>query len=129
MALRDPADKNLLRMEVRRFSARCDTQIASIERADTLREVSRLATSMPLPYAISSDYSARDALRMVQTRAEDRARELIQEQIQNFIRAEENLREKQKRAMFDSWANLTGPLGTLRTWAQSKLAAAEQQIG
>ena len=128
MALRDPADKNLLRMEVRRFTARCDGQIASIERADTLREVSRLATSMPLPYAISSDYSARDALRMVQTRAEDRARELIQEQIQSFIRAEENLREKQKRAMFDSWANLTGPLGTLRTWAQSKLAAAEQQI-
>lgn len=129
MALRDPADKNLLRMEVRRFTARCDGQIALIERADTLREVSRLATSMPLPYAISGEYSARDALRMVQTRAEDRARELIQEQIQSFIRAEENLREKQKRAMFDSWANLTGPLGTLRTWAQSKLAAAEQQIG
>lgn len=129
MALRDPVDKNLLRMELRRFTARCDAQIASIERADTLREVSRLTTSMALPYAISSEYSARDAQRMVQTRAEDRARELIQEQVQNFIRAEENLREKQKRAMFDSWANLTGPLGSLRTWAQSKLAAAEQQIG
>jgi hypothetical protein len=129
MALRDPVDKNLIRMEVRRFATRCDGQIASIERADTLREVSRLATSMTLPYAISGDYSARDALRVVQTRAEDRARELIQEQIQNFIRAEENLREKQKRAMFDSWANLTGPLGSLRTWAQNKLTAAEQQIG
>jgi hypothetical protein len=116
-------------MEVRRFTARCDAQIASIERADTLREVARLATSMPLPYAISAEYSARDALRMVQTRAEDRARELIQEQIQNFVRAEDNLREKQKRSMFDSWANLTGPLGPLRTWAQSKLAVAEQQIG
>jgi hypothetical protein len=74
MALRDPVDKNLLRMEVRRFATRCDGQIASIERADTLREVSRLATSMTLPYAISGDYSARDALRVVQTRAEDRAR-------------------------------------------------------
>lgn len=127
MALRDPVDKNLLRMEGRRFASRCDMQVASIERADTLREVSRLATSIALPYAISGEYEARDALRLVQTRAEDRARELIQEQIQNFARAEENLREKQKRAMFDSWANLTGPLASLRTWAQSKLATAEQQ--
>lgn len=127
MALRDPADKNLLRMEGRRFAARCDTQISSIERADTLREVARLATLITLPYAISEDYTARDALRMVQLRAEDRARELIQEQIQNFIRAEENMREKHKRAMFDSWNNLTGPLGSLRTWAQGKLVVAEQQ--
>ena len=128
MALRDPVDKNLLRMEGRRFAARCEAQVSSLERADTLREVSRLATSLTLPYAISEDYAARDALRLVQLRAEDRARELIQEQIQNFARAEENLREKQKRTMLDAWANLTGPLGHLRTWAQSKLAAAEQQI-
>lgn len=127
MALRDPVDKNLLRMEGRRFATRCEAQVSSLERADTLREVSRLATSLTLPYMISEDYAARDALRLVQTRAEDRARELIQEQIQNFARAEENLREKQKRTMLDAWANLTGPLGHLRTWAQSKLAAAEQQ--
>jgi len=127
MALRDPVDKNLLRMEERRFTARCEAQVSSLERADTLREVSRLASSITLPYSISAEYTARDALRLVQTRAEDRARELIQEQIQNFGRAEENLREKQKRAMLDSWANLTGPLGHLRTWAQSKLMAAEQQ--
>ena len=129
MALRDPVDKNLLRMEARRFAARCEAQISNVERADTLREVSRLATSMTLPYAISDDYTARDALRLVQLRAEDRARELIQEQIQNFVRAEEAQREKQKRAMIDSWANLTGPLGHLRTWAQSKLVMAEQQNG
>lgn len=127
MALRDPVDKNLLRMEGRRFAARCDAQVSSIERADTLREVARLATSLTLPFAISEDYTARDALRVVQTRAEDRARELIQEQLQNYVRAEEILREKQKRAILDSWANLTGPLGHLRTWAQSKLMAAEQQ--
>jgi len=127
MALRDPVDKNLLRMEGRRFATRCETQVSSLERADTLREVSRLATSMTLPYSISEDYTARDALRVVQMRAEDRARELIEEQIQYFARAEENLREKKKRAMLDSWANLTGPLGHLRTWAQSKLTAAEQQ--
>lgn len=127
MALRDPVDKNLLRMEVRRFAGRCEAQISSIERADTLREVSRLATGLTMSYAIAEDYSARDALRAVQMRAEDRARELIQEQIQNFVRAEDNLREKQKRAMLDAWANLTGPLAHLRTWAQSKFIAAEQQ--
>jgi hypothetical protein len=128
MAFHDPTDKNMLRMEGRRFAGRCEAQISSIERADTLREVVRLATSITLPYEISADYTARDALRLVQTRAEDRARALIQEQIQNYSRAEDNQREKQKRAMIDAWANLTGPLGNLRTWAQSKLASAEQQL-
>ncbi|MCK9387320.1 MAG: hypothetical protein M0Q22_02870 [Sulfuritalea sp.] len=127
MAFHDPADRNLLRMEGRRFAARCEAQISLIERSDTLREVSRLATLLTLPYAIAEDYTARDALRAVQTRAEDRARELIQDQIQNFSRAEDNQREKQKRAMLDSWANLTGSLSHLRTWAQSKLNVAEQQ--
>ena len=127
MALRDPVDKNLLRMEGRRFAARCEAQVSSIERADTLREVSRLATLMALPYALSDDATARDALRLVQMRSEDRARELIEEQIKNFARAEDAQREKQKRAMLDAWANLTGPLGHLRTWAQSKLISAEQQ--
>ena len=127
MAFHDPADRNLLRMEGRRFAARCEAQISLIERSDTLREVSRLATLLTLPYAISEDYTARDSLRAVQTRAEDRARELIQDQIQNFSHAEDNLREKQKRAMLDSWANLTGSLSHLRTWAQSRLNVAEQQ--
>lgn len=129
MALRDPVDKNLLRMEGRRFAARCEAQAASIERADSLREVSRLATLITLPYSIAEDFTARDALRAVQSRAEDRARELIQEQILNFARAEHAHREKHKRAMLDSWANLTGPLGHLRTWAQSRLTTAEQQNG
>ena len=127
MALRDPVDKNLLRMEGRRVAARCEAQVSSIERADTLREIARLATSIALPYSIMDDYTARDALRLVQMRAEDRARELIEEQIQNFSRAEGSHREKQKRAMLDAWANLTGPLGHLRTWSQSKLTVAEQQ--
>lgn len=126
MASRDPIDKNLVRMEGRRFASRCDAQVSLIERADNLREVSRLATSVTLPYILSEDYTARDALRLIQTRAEDRARELIQEQVQTFIRAEDNLREKLKRGMLDAWTNLTGPLGHLRPWAQSKLTAAEQ---
>jgi|LakMenEpi03Aug12_release.lakeMendotaPanAssembly.Ray.scaffolds.fasta_scaffold200834_1 hypothetical protein len=127
MALRDPVDKNMLRMEARRFTARCEAQASSIERADTLREVARLSTSIALPYSLTADIVSRDALRLMQTRAEDRARELIQEQLQNLARAEENQREKHKRAMLDAWANLTGPLGHLRTWAQSKLVALEQQ--
>jgi len=127
MALRDPVDKNLLRMEGRRFATRCDIQASSLERADTLREVSRLGTSITLPYTLTEDSTARDALRLLQTRAEDRARELIREQIKDFTRAEENQRDKKKRAMLDTWSALTGPLGHLRTWAQSKLSVAEQQ--
>ncbi len=127
MALRDPVDKNMLRMEERRFAARCDDQTSSIERADTLREVSRLASSLQLPYALSASDVARDNLRQLQMRAEGRARELILEQLQQFLRAEEFQREKYRRAMLDAWTNLTGPLGHLRAWAQSKLLAAEQQ--
>ena len=99
MAIRDPVDKNMQRMEARRFASRCEAQVSSIERADTLREVARLATLITLPYSISEDFTARDALRLVQLRAEDRARELIQDQIQNFARAEDDHREKQKRCM------------------------------
>ena len=127
MALRDPVDKNLLRMQGRRFAARCEIQVSSIERADTLREVSRLATMITLPFAIAEDETARDALRLIQMRAEGRSRELIHEQIQNLVRAEEGQREKQKRAMLEAWTNLTGPLGHLRAWAQSKLMTAEGQ--
>lgn len=127
MAIRDPVERNMLRMEARRFATRCDGQVSLIERADTLREVARLATLVTLPFPLSADDTARDALRVVQMRAEDRARELIQEQLTNYSRADENQREKLKRAMHDAWANLTGPLGHLRTWAQSKLLAADQQ--
>ena len=127
MALRDPVDKRMLRMDARRFTVRCEAAVSSIERADNLREVARLATLVVLPYSLSTDDTARDALRVVQMRAEDRARELIQEQLQHFVRSDKNQRENLKRTMRDAWANLTGPLGHLRTWAQSKLVAAEQQ--
>jgi hypothetical protein len=128
MTLRDPVDKIMLRMEERRFATRSDGQISLIERADTLREVSRLASSMTLPYALSASDAARDSLRLLHMRAEDRARELIQEQLQQYLRAEEFSREKYRRAMIDAWANLTGPLGHLRAWAQSKLQVARQQL-
>jgi len=95
-------------MDGRRFAARCEAQLSSLERADNLREVSRLASSITLPYAVTADYTA---------------------QIKNFARAEENLRAKQKRAMLDSWANLIGPLGHLRSWAQGRPMVPEQQNG
>lgn len=129
MAFRDPVDKNMLRMEARRFAARCDGQVSLIERADTLREISRLATLISLPFSLTDDDTARDGLRLVQTRAEDRARELILEQLQNYSRAEKYQHEKLKRSMLDSWTSLTGPLGHLRTWAYNKLQALEEQIG
>jgi hypothetical protein len=127
MAIHDPADHARIRLEVRRFVARCETQVSLIERADTLREVSRLVTLITMPYLITDNPMAVDALRMMQLRAEEKARELITEDIQHFIRGDEHLRGKLKRAMFDAWTNLTGPLGHLRTWAQSKLTAAELQ--
>lgn len=127
MAIRDPVDKNMLRMESRRFAARCEAQISSIERADNLREVGRLSATITLPYSLSADEPARDALRLLQSRAGDRARELIQAQIQAYVQAEDIHREKLKRTMNDAWTNLTGPLGHLRAWAQGRLLAAEQQ--
>lgn len=127
MALRDPVDKSMQRMEERRFTARCEGQISLIERADTFREVSRLASSVSLPYSLSASDAARDSQRLLHMRAEDRARELIHEQLQHYLRAEGDHREKQLRAMLDSWTSLTGPLGHLRPWAQNKLQAAKQQ--
>lgn len=105
---------------------RCDTTIATVERTDSLRELSRLIGSLNLPYVIADDFTARDALQRVKLKIEDRARELIQEQLQHFVRAEENQREKMLRTILDSWGNLTGPLSHLRTWAQSRLTVAKQ---
>lgn len=127
MAIHDPADQTRIRMEVRRFVARCETQVSLIERADSLREVSRLATSVSVPYFVGDNFIALDAARMVQLRAEEKARELITADIQHFVRGDGHVRGKLKRAMFDAWANLTGPLSHLRPWAQSKLTAAELQ--
>jgi hypothetical protein len=127
MAFRDPIDRSLLRLESRRFTTRCDTQIALIQRADTLREVSRLAI-ISLPFNLVEDFAARDAQRLVVNTAEDRAQELIAEQITNLLKAEPVAHEKLKRAMLDTWANLTGPLGHLRPWAMTRLVNAEQSL-
>jgi hypothetical protein len=125
MARRDPAEQAILRLEARRFGSRCDMQEASIHRADSLREIARLA-SINLPYRLAEDYGARDAQRRVSLAAEERAREIIHEQIDRYARAEGDQAEKQKAKMTEEWNNLTGALGHLRNWAHNKLNAAEQ---
>lgn len=126
MAPRDPVDKQIQRMEERRFAGRCNDCISSIERADSLREIARLPSSLVLPFSLSESDIARDNLRQVQTRAEDRAKELIQEQLTQFARTGADQREMRRRTMLDTWANLTGPLAHLRAWAQNKLLILEQ---
>lgn len=125
MARGDPVDNAMIRLEVRRFATRCDTQEGLIRRADTLREVGRLA-SVPAPYRIANELETRDLLRRVVLVAEERAREIIQEQVDNYLRVEPDHRPKWKAKMTDDWTNLTGHLGHLRTWAQNKLNMAEQ---
>jgi hypothetical protein len=125
LARADPTEQALIRLEMRRFTARCEAQEGLIRRADTLREVARLA-SIAVPYKLAAEYEARDCQRRVATVAEERARELIVEQVELFSRGESDFREKQRLKMREDWANLTGPLGHLRTWANNRLQVAEQ---
>lgn len=127
MARIDYADRSILRMELRRFAARCDSQEGLLQRADTLREVFRL-TSIPLPSSLADDIDARDTKRRLLRRAEERAQELILEQIEKYLKAESDFRDNFKTRMLDDWTNLTGPLSHLRPWARSKLQAAEQAM-
>lgn len=125
MARSDPAEQAMIRLELRRFQIRCDTQEGLLERADTLREVARLA-KVSIPYKIADTIEGRDLQRRVVLRAEDRARELITGQIDAMMKAEEQFRQVLKNKIAEDWANLTGALGHLRTWAKNKLVAAEQ---
>ena len=125
MARVDPVEQALIRMELRRFAARCDTQGGLIQRADTLREVSRLI-NMTIPYKIANEHEARDIQRRLVLVAEERARELIAVQIKTFVRAEDDMRRNLRSKMREDWAHLTGLLGHLRNWANSKLTVAEQ---
>ena len=125
---RDPVDKSLSRMDARRFAARCEGQIASIERVNSLRELVRLAGVIHLSYPLSEEPAAGDALRLLMRRSEDRARELISLQLRNYARVEPYLRDKWRRNLSDSWSNLTGTFAHLRAWAQAQLALVEQQL-
>lgn len=125
MARADPAEQALIRLELRRFVSRCDTQEGLIRRADTLREVARLA-NIAVPYKLANELDAREYQRRVALTAEDRARELVTEQVAEFNRAEGDFKDKLRAKMRDDWSNLTGSLGHLRNWANTRLLAAEQ---
>lgn len=125
MGYNDPAEKALIRLEVRRFASRCDGNQGLLQRADSLREVARLA-SLSIPFRVADEYEARDALRRLVQTAEDRAKEVITDQIAAMLRAEEGQQRSLKNRMTDDWSNLTGVLGHLRRWAALKLAAADQ---
>lgn len=96
-----------------------------IERADSLRELSRLI-NFTVPSNLYTVTEARDAQRRVVQAAEDRVRALINEQIDAWLKAEPEYRDKHRANMVDEWAGLTGGLGHLRTWAQRQLNTAEQ---
>ena len=121
----DPTEKSLIRLEARRFASRCQNNEGLMQRADSLREVSRLAT-LSMPYKIAGEFEARDAQRRLQLLAEDRAKELIVDQIASIYKVDESSRASVRNRIAEDWGCLTGPLGHLRQWAKTKLAAAAQ---
>lgn len=127
MGYTGPADRALMRLEVRRFVSRCENNAALLQRADSLRELARLASAQ-VPYKIANEIEARDAERRLLLATEDRAKEVIQGQIGHFLKADADHRVGLKSKMLEEWGNLTGPLAHLRTWAKGKLTLAEQAI-
>lgn len=127
MAYNDPAEKALLRLEVRRYVGRCENNEGLVQRADSLRELARLAATA-LPYRIANEMEAREAQRRLLLATEDRAKELILEHVAAFVKAEEDHRVGLRNKMVEDWANLTGPLAHLRTWAKGRLTLAEQSL-
>jgi len=125
MAANDPAEKALIRLEMRRFTGRCQNNEALIQRADSLREIARLA-AMSLPYKIAGEFEAREAQRRLLLLAEDRAKEVIQDQIATIFKVDASHRLSVQNKVNEDWANLSGPLGHLRNWAKLKLTAAAQ---
>jgi len=127
MARADPTEHALLKLELRRFSARCDDQRAMIERADSIREIVRLA-NIPIPYRLATDYVARDQQRRVQIVAEERIRDLVRQMIDSHQRADEVEFKMKVRKQFQEELNsLSGPHAHLRTWAINQWLIAEQQ--
>lgn len=127
MAFRDPADRAIIRLEVRRYESRCNGNIGLLQRADTLREVARLA-NVPIPYKIANELEARDAQRRLQLDAEERAKEIVTEQLARYVKADEDHRMGLRSKMAEDWGNLTGPLAHLRSWANSRLTVANQTL-
>ena len=123
----DPAEKALVRLEVRRFISRCENNEGLVQRADSLRELARLG-GVTIPYKITNEVEARNAQRTLLLQVEDRAKELLLEQIAACMKSPDEQRAGLKNKMVEDWANLTGGLSHLRSWAKSKLNQAEQAV-
>ncbi len=127
MAYNDPAEKAMLRLEVRRFVVRCENNEGPLQRADSLREMARLA-AITVPYRIANEVETREAQRRLLLAVESRTKELIGGQIAAYVKAGEDHRSGLRSKMVADWGNLTGPLGHLRTWAKGRLTLAEQSL-
>lgn len=127
MARNDPVERNMIRMELRRFQTRCEAQEGSIQRADSVREIARLA-NIAIPFMLSEEVEALDARKQVRRTGEQRARDLMEELFDRLIKAEPNARDKIRRAINEEFAQLNGPLNSLRTWAQSRQTTVEQLL-
>ena len=128
MSFVDLADKQFYKLEERRFAARCDSERRSVERADSLREIARLA-NIPLPGNLMSSDAAQDAKRLLGEIAELRAKDLINQQILNWRKADPDYRETVEMQINYDWHNLTGVLAHLRDWARRQLAASKHSGG
>jgi hypothetical protein len=127
MSGKDPIDRSLRRMEMRRFLTRCEAQEGTIQRADTLHEVARLAT-IAVPFPLTEDTDAMDARRHVKKIAEERARELFENLLDHLIKAEPFAQEKMLNTIGEEILQFGGGLSALRTWAYARLAAVEQTL-
>ena len=127
MATRDPIDRNLIRMELRRFQNRCEAQEGAIRRADSLREVARLGV-IAIPFQIGEETGALDARAQLRRAAEDRARELVEEMLDRLIKAEPSARDKIRRTIDDALLNISGSINAVKPWAHSRLTAVEQTL-
>lgn len=124
---RDPVDRNMLRMELRRFQTRCDALEGTIRRADSLRQVARLG-GVAIPFLLSEETGALDARAQVRHTAEERAREIISEMLHRLELVEPTARERARYQIEDELLNLTGPLVAIRNWAQGRLAIVQQTL-
>ncbi len=127
MAFTNPADRALLRLEMRRYVTRCENTAGLLQRADSLREVARLGSS-PMPYQLANEVEAREAEHRLHLATEDRAKEIIMAQIGAYAKADPDHRSGMRSRMLEEWTTLSGPLTYLRSWAKGKLTLAEQAL-
>ena len=125
MAFHDPVERRVLQFAERRYRARCDNDERMLERADSMREVSRIA-NQALPGDLYNSEAALDIRRHLVRAAEERAHAIIHEQLSAWIKAEPEFREKLRHQLEADWQNLTGVLAPLRISANNRFHAVQQ---